>query len=452
MKIFLRSGCGESLAIAMRLEADGHIVHFCISKDADKEYQLIGEGLVDKVEYTQKELDWADVIVYDSNVFELPREAERQRRGGRHVLGSSEFSGFLENDRAFAIQVAKEAGINVPEIKEFAGRGAWEDAKRYVKKLGPDKKLVWKPNGEAPASTFVAESAREILEMFPYWAKLFTEHGHDPSFIITDAIEGEEISTEGWFNGKEFYVPNHTLERTRFFDGDHGEKTGCAGNVVWQGDTPLYHRLFDKLAPYFAGRYCGPVDVNVIIEKDSNEPIFLEFTPRFGYDAIFGLMEILKSDLGEMFYEVAYGREVVPVVMKEFAGAVRVHVPPYPEPSAEDDKQRPVGLPIFGLPLSEPVFKGYYPVEVMCKDYACVTTGPDGYIMVVAGKGNSPREATEEAYKAIERVRIPTSRWRMDLAEKFQSVYSTIRASGWITKVAKVEAPNRGVSLFRRSV
>lgn len=449
MKIFLRSGCGESLAVALRLEDEGHIVHFSISEDADKEYHLIGEGLIEKVKYDQKELNWADIIVYDSNVFELPREAERQRQGGKHVLGSSEFSGYLENDRAFAIEVAKQAGINVPEIREFSGVSAWNEAKRYVTKLGPDRKLVWKPNGEAPASTFVAESMDEMLKMFPYWAELFAEHGHSPSFIITDAIEGEEISTEGWFNGKQFYVPNHTLERTRFFDGDHGEKTGCAGNVVWHGDTSLYHRLFDKLAPYFAGRYCGPVDVNVIIEKDSNEPIFLEFTPRFGYDAIFAFMEILKGDLGEMFYDVAYGRPVVPVVMEEFAGAVRVHTPPYPEPSAEDDKKRPVGLPIFGLPLSEPTSKGYYPVEVMCKDYACFTTGPDGYVLVVAGKGNSPREATEEAYKTIEKIRIPTSRWRMDLAEKFQDVYSTIRASGWIGKSSKIETANRRISFFR---
>lgn len=449
MKILLRSGCGESLAVALRLEDEGHIVHFCISDDADKEYHTIGDGLIDKVKYSQMEVNWADVVVFDSNVFNLPQEAERQRRTGKRVLGSSEFSGLLENDRSFAIHVAKEAGISVPKIREFSGRGAWDSAKQYVIRFSSDKKLVWKPNGEAPASTFVAESRDEMLQMFPYWAELFAEHGHDPSFILTDAIEGEEISTEGWFNGKQFYVPNHTIERTRFFDGDHGEKTGCAGNVVWHGDTPLYHRLFDKLAPYFAGRYCGPVDVNVIIEKDSNEPIFLEFTPRFGYDAIFGLMEILQSDLGEMFYDVARGRDVVPVVMEEFAGAVRVHTPPYPEPSAEDDKKRPVGIPIFGLPISKPVFKGYYPVEVMCKDYACFTTGPDGYVMVVAGKGNSPREATEEAYKRIEAVRIPTSRWRMDLAEKFESVYGTIRGSGWIGKSTKVQSANGGI--FRRS-
>lgn len=446
MKFLIRTGCGECLPVALRLQGEGHKVRFAISEDAEKEYQIVGDGLVDKAKYDDANVNWADIVVFDSNVFNLPYEAEILRKKGVPVVGSSHFSGMLENDRSFAIQVAEDAGINVPNIKEFAGKAAWDDAERYISRLSPHEKLVWKPNGEAPASTFVSESADEMIQMFPYWRELFAEHGHEPSFILTDKIEGEEISTEGWFNGKDFYLPNSTLERTRFFDGDHGEKTGCAGNVVWHGETPLYRRLFNKLAPILTGRYNGPIDINVIIEKDSSEPIFLEFTPRFGYDAFFGLMEILKSDLGKIFYEVADSRPVSAVVDGSFSGAVRVHVPPYPEPSAEDDKKRPVGLPVYIRDVRKEGVVGYYPVEVMLKDNRIVTSGPDGYIMVVAATGTSPRLAMEAAYKKTEKVRIPTARWRMDLADKFEEVYNTIRASGWIGQVGK-----SGVSLFRRS-
>jgi len=424
-----------------------------ISDEADPEYHDTGDGLIDKVAYNQKNVDWADLVVFDGNEFKLPYEAEILRRDGKQVLGSSAFVGRLENDRAFAIEVAKQAGISVPDVREFSGGSAWDDAKRYVTRMAPDKKLVWKPNGEAPATTFVAESRDEILQMFPYWKELYSEHSEEPSFIITDAIEGEEISTEGWFNGEQFYLPNHTLERTRFFDGDHGEKTGCAGNVVWShGDTPLYNRLFNKLAPFFAGRYNGPVDVNVIIEKNSNEPIFLEFTPRFGYDAFFGLMEILNSDMGKLFYETAYGRDISATVDRAFSGAVRVHVPPYPEPSADDDKKRPIGIPIFGLTFEKKGFDGYYPVEVALKDGKAVTTGPDGYVLVAAGKDSSPRAATEAAYKAVDRLRIPTARWRMDLAVKFQNIYDAVKRTGWINEGnRKAEVTRPTFSMFRRS-
>lgn len=450
MKFLVRSGCGESLPIALRLQDEGHKVRFAISDDAEKEYQLTGEGLVEKAKYNDASIDWADVVIFDSNSFNLPAEAEACRKQQRLVIGSSYLSGVLENDRTLAIQVAKDAGINVPDVKEFVGKAAWDDAKRYITRLSGDKKLVWKPNGEAPASTFVSESLDELVQMFPYWQELFAEHGHEPSFILTDKIEGEEISTEGWFNGEQFHLPNSTLERTRFFDGDHGEKTGCAGNVVWHGETPLYHRLFNKLAPIFRGRYNGPIDINVIINKDSNEPIFLEFTPRFGYDAFFGLMEILNSDMGKLFYETADRRDIKANIDSRFAGAIRVHVPPYPEPSAEDDKQRPVGLPIHVGGSYSKNSRHYYPVEVMVKDNRIVTSGPDGYIMVVADIGNSPEASMNAAYKLLEKVRIPTARWRTDLGTKLQEVYNTVRSSGWLNG-SKVRTPDSRVSLFRRS-
>lgn len=450
MRFLVRAGCGESLPIALRLRGEGHSVKFSISEDSDKEYQLIGDGLIDKAKYDDTSINWADVVVFDSNVFNLPYEAEMLRRKGIPVIGSSHFSGMLENDRSFAIQVAEDAGIDVPNIKEFAGKAAWDDAERYIGRLTSNKKLVWKPNGEAPSSTFVSESVDEMLKMFPYWRELFAEHGHEPSFILTDKIEGEEISTEGWFNGKEFYLPNSTLERTRFFDGDHGEKTGCAGNVVWQGDTPLYQRLFYKLGSILKGRYNGPIDINIIINKDSNEPVFLEFTPRFGYDAFFGLMEILRTDIGKLFYETADGMDVEATIDSVFSGAVRVHVPPYPEPAAENDKKRPVGLPIFIRDSYRKDIREFYPVEVMLKDNHIVTSGPDGYIMVVVAKGASPRAAMEAAYDSVEKVRIPTARWRVDLATKLQEVYNAIRSTGWIDS-SKVRASNSGVSLFRRS-
>lgn len=449
MNIFIYSGAGESLPVALRLRTEGHNVKFAISEYAE-EYEEIGRGMITKVEFTQANVNWADVVVFDSNCFDLPYAAEEQRKAGKYIMGSSQLAGDLENDRSFAIKMAEEAGIRVPQVKSFSGIAAWDDAKRYVGRANPNHKFVWKPNGEAPSSTFVSESRDELMKMFPYWSKLFAQHGHEPSFIITDAIEGEEISTEGWFNGKEFYIPNHTLERTRFFDGDHGEKTGCAGNVVWHSDSPLYHRLFDKLAPVFAGRYNGPVDVNVIIEKGSNEPIFLEFTPRFGYDAFFGFMEILDTDMGQFFYETAYGRNVTAVVDSQFGGAVRVHIPPYPEPSAEDDTKRPVGLPIIGMPLEKQGLNGYFPVEVACEDGEFVTTGPDGYVLVAGGRGSTPRAATEAAYQAIDKLRIPTARWRMDLAVKFQDIYETVKRTGWLNESRK-PAVKQTVNLFRRS-
>jgi phosphoribosylamine-glycine ligase len=409
---------------------EGNEVRFAMSEEADETYRKIGEGLATK-STLEASAKWAQVIIFDSNIFELPAEAEKLRGLGKPVIGSSALSGELENDRAFAVQFAKKSGLQVPDYEEFVGKDAWKVAERYLLNCEPTSCWVWKPNGEAPASTYVAESLEEMLAMFRYWEKLFEEHGEEPNFILTEKIDGEEISTEGWFNGEDFYFPNHTLERTRFFDGDHGEKTGCAGNVVWGSHTLLHERLIEPLKGFLRGKYNGPVDVNAIVEKESNAPIFLEFTPRFGYDAIFGLMEILQSDLGELFYKMSVGEPWTGSIRSDYSGIVRLHIPPYPEPPSEEDKQRPVGLPIYGW-LVEDKVGPFYPVEVMDEQDRVVTSGPDGYVALVGGFGATPKQAMERAYKEADKVRIPLVRYRLDLADKLEEVWGHLKSTGWL--------------------
>ncbi len=432
MKFLLRTGCGESLPIALRLMDEGNEVVFALSEEADRTYAKIGENLVLKDEF-KKRIDWADCVIFDSNIFQLPREAELCRSKGIPTIGASELSGQLENDRAFAVEVAQQVGLNVPDYEEFAGHGAWRVADNYLKSLPSDARYVWKPNGESPVSTFVGDSVDQLRAMLKYWEALYQEHAEVPNFIITEKIEGQEISTEGWFNGSEFYFPNHTLERTRFFDGDHGEKTGCAGNVVWGHDGPLFHTLIEPMREILRGKYNGPLDVNAIIDEETNEPIFLEYTPRFGYDAIFGLMQILSSDLGELLFNIAKGLAWNGDVRSDFAGMVRLHIPPYPEPPSDKDKNRPVGLPIAGLRIQDKV-GSFYPVEVFAEEGGdgLVTSGPDGYVLVVGGNGNSCESAMNAAYDRADKVTIPCVRYRLDLAEKLQEVYQLIKLTGWL--------------------
>jgi phosphoribosylamine---glycine ligase len=430
MKFLLRTGCGESLPIALRLMDEGNEVVFAISEDADKTYAKIGEGMVIKGEF-KKALEWADCVIFDSNIFQLPKEAEMCRSKGIPTLGSSELSGRLENDRAFAVETANFVGLNVPEYEEFTGSGAWAIAERYLLSAKNDLRWVWKPNGESPASTFVGDSVGQMINMLRYWKNLYAEHKETPNFILTEKIEGQEISTEGWFNGNEFYFPNHTLERTKFFDGDHGEKTGCAGNVVWNHDGPLFHTLIEPMREILRGKYNGPIDVNAIIDEETNEPVFLEYTPRFGYDAVFGLMQILNSDLGELFFNIAKGLSWTGNIRSDFAGMVRLHIPPYPEPPSDKDKQRPVGLPIEGLGMHDKVGP-FYPVEVFAEEDTLATSGPDGYVLVVGGNGDTAEHAMDAAYRRADSVTIPCVRYRLDLAEKLEEVYHLIKLTGWL--------------------
>lgn len=438
MKFLFRSSDGLCLPQALRVQSEGNKVKLSVDQPG---YDNAGNGLVEKVMNFSAGVDWADIVVYDVQRGPLPKEADKVKLR-KPVIGSSEFGGQLEEDRKFGIEIARKAGIKVPEVQEFTGPAAFRKAKDFISTKPKETNWVWKVNGKAPAGvgTYVAKGGRpEMLRMLKYWEDQYRNEHVSPDFIVTTKIEGEEISTEAWFNGRDFSLPNHTLERNKFFNGDLGEKTGCSGNVVWaiERDAPLYQKLLEPLREELTGKFVGPIDVNVIIEKKTNEPVFLEFSPRFGYDAVFALMELFETDFAEFLYQIATGQQWTGRVSGQFAGDVRLHIPPFPAKSSKESSEEAVGVPIFGIDPSK-----YNPhqhlVEVMLdRDDQPVSSGPHGYVLSVTAKGTTPQLAEEAAYKQVDKIRIPNMRYRTDLADKIQEVYDTIEGTGWL--VAKKE-------------
>lgn len=430
MKFLIRSDYGESLALALRLMNEGNEVKFSIDEVKARD---IGDGLVLKPPTFEGAIQWSDIVVFDSNAGTLPQEAERVR-AVRPVVGSSALSVKLEEDRQYAMQEASKAGLVVPDSKEFSGPRAWSKAREFIGSLRTKDAWVWKPNGEAPCQTYVADSAEELYRMLDYWKRLYEQAEETPSFILTPKITGVEVSTEAWFNGHNFSLFNHTVERNRLFDRDRGEKTGCAGNVVWlSAGSRLGRDLLLPLAPLLQGKYNGPVDVNAIIDEKTNEPVFLEFTPRFGYDAIFAFMELIESDMGGLLYSMATGHDWNGKLKEGFAGALRVHIPPFPEGHEGNPASNPsIGVPIFGF-NPDKFNRHISPIEVKLDvDGDPVTSGPDGYVFVVSNTGDTPLQAMEAAYKQSDQIRIPCKRHRADLPESIQKVYDDLENTGWL--------------------
>src|SRR5215469_73979 len=408
---------------------EGNDVRYSI---AAPEAQTVGDGLIEKATSFTSSVQWSDIVIFDSNVEMLPDEAERVKFS-RPTLGTGKLAQKLEDDRLFGIKFAKEGGLEVPNVKEFKGPRAWQQAREFLSGRPKNEAWVWKPNGEAPVATYVASDLDEMYRMMRYWKSLYDIGGEQPWFVLTPKIEGQEISTEAWFNGREFFCHNQTLERNRFFDHDHGEKTGCCGNVVFlTGPDRLFETLLYPLTGQLAGKYIGPIDVNAIIEEESNIPVFLEFTPRFGYDAVFALMELVE-DFGSFLYAIATGqRPTVAPPKKDFAGAVRMHIPPYPEPPEGDDDTRAIGVPIFGWDPDKQS-RHIHPIEVRLDiDGEPETSGPDGYVMVASDLGDTVEDAMRAAYKQVEDVKIPNVRYRGDLTEAISEVYDKITATGWL--------------------
>jgi phosphoribosylamine-glycine ligase len=435
VKFLFRSSDGLCLPQALRVQAEGHKVKLSVDNG---DFQDAGNGLIEKVLNFENTVQWADVVIYDVQDGPLPKEADRVRLI-KPTLGSSELGGKLEHDREFGIKVAKEAGIKVPDVEKFTGPRAFLKANEYIGTKPRDVDWVWKSNGKSAegAKTYVAknEGRPEMERMLRHYETLYKKQNVNPDFILTTKVEGVEISTEAWFNGKIFSLPNHTIERTKFFPSDLGEKTGCCGNVVWSVDmqSPLVVKLLLSLAPVLVDKFVGPLDVNVIIEKESNEPVFLEFSPRFGYDAIFALMELFPmGSFGEFLYTIASQLPWTKPISEQFAGDVRVHIPPYPAKGSREGADEAVGVPIFGVkPLQ------YNPhihlVEIMLNEKdEPVTSGPHGFVLSCTALGQSPQLAEKAAYKLIEHIQIPNMRYRNDLDKIIQETYDNVEATGWL--------------------
>jgi phosphoribosylamine--glycine ligase len=126
--------------IAWEVVKEGHPVKFWIKDPEEKE---IADGFVPKTDDWRKEVDWADVVVFD-DVLGMGAMAEELRQKGKLVVGGSPYTDRLEDDRAFGQNELKKAGVSIIPQENFT---SFDDAMAFVK-ANPNRYVI-KPSGEA---------------------------------------------------------------------------------------------------------------------------------------------------------------------------------------------------------------------------------------------------------------------------------------------------------------
>ncbi|MDD4290608.1 MAG: phosphoribosylamine--glycine ligase, partial [Patescibacteria group bacterium] len=94
---------------------EGNDVKFYIS---EKTQQDIGDGFVPKITNWEKEVEWADVIVFD-DVLGQGAIAEDLRNKGKYVIGGTKYTDMLEDDRAFGQEELKKCGVSILPYQTF---------------------------------------------------------------------------------------------------------------------------------------------------------------------------------------------------------------------------------------------------------------------------------------------------------------------------------------------
>jgi phosphoribosylamine--glycine ligase len=246
-------------------------------------------------------------------------------------------------------------------------------------------------------------------------------------FILQEFIEGSIVSSEYWVGKNGFIEPiNHTIEVKKFMNDDIGPSTGCSGNIVWQGndDSNLAVALGRVEEDLVKEHYVGPIDINCII---NDEGIFgLEWTPRFGLDAMPTLLTLVEDDIGRVISNAVNGQDNEMNLLQCFSGGARVSIPPYPiEPDDVKALQKIYpneNVPILGLEEDNSYF-----YEVMKQDDMLVHSSGTGVIACVSDIGESPEECYDSVYKILENCKIPDVQYRTDLGKVLTRMYDDIK-------------------------
>jgi phosphoribosylamine--glycine ligase len=397
--------------IAWQVVKEGHEVRYFIEDPEEKE---IGDGFVPKVDDWEKEIPWADVIVFD-DVLGQGQKAERLRALGKLVVGGSSYTDRLEDDRAFGQQELKAAGVSIIPQENFT---SFDDAIAYVRK-NPQRYVI-KPSGEAQNHKqllFVGEDdeGKDVLQVLEDYKRAWSSKIKE--FQIQKHIAGVEVATGAFFNGKEFVYPiNVNFEHKKLFPGDIGPSTGEMGtSMFWSEPNKIFNLTLKKMEARLAEqKYTGYIDINCIVNSNGVYP--LEFTARFGYPTISIQQESLLTPVGELLYRLAEGSITQFKARAGFQVGVRIVVPPFPFTDQETFETNSKDAVII---FKKPNRDGCHIEDVKNVDDEWLVTGTSGVVLIVVGMGPTMRQAQKQAYSRIDNIMIPNMYYRKDIGDRW---------------------------------
>jgi phosphoribosylamine--glycine ligase len=411
--------------IAWEVVKEGHPVKFWIKDPEEKE---IADGFVPKTDDWRKEVDWADVVVFD-DVLGMGAMADELRQKGKLVVGGSPYTDRLEDDRAFGQNELKKAGVSIIPQENFT---SFDDAMAFVK-ANPNRYVI-KPSGEAQnykRLLFVGEEedGRDVIQVLEDYKRAWSSKIKE--FQLQRRIMGVEVATGAFFNGKEFISPICVnFEHKKLFPGDIGPSTGEMGtSMFWSEPNKVFNATLKRMEPRLAEeRYVGFIDVNCIVNSNGVYP--LEFTARFGYPTISIQQEGLLTPIGEALYKMAEGTINRLRARTGFQVGVRVVVPPFPFRDKETfESSSKDAVILFKTPSRE----GFHIEDVRNADGEWLVTGTSGVVLIVCGLGPTMKQAQRQAYNRVKNVMIPNMYYREDIGDRwFEEDSDRLHAWGYL--------------------
>lgn len=414
--------------IAHQVIQEGNAAKLYIKNPVCKD---IGDGFVPKVSNWRNEIDWADVIVFD-DVLGHGQLAEEMRALGKKVVGGSEYTDKLEDDRSFGQAEMKQHGVKILPYHEFE---YFDDAIDFVKK-NPAKYVI-KPSGEAQnikRLLFVGneDDGDDVIRVLRAYKKTWSVEVKQ--FQLQKKVPfGVEVAVGAFFNGHKFLTPiNINFEHKKLFPGDLGVATGEMGtSMFWTSKNKLFHHTLAKFEHTLASQqYVGYIDINCIVNATGIYP--LEFTARFGYPTIHIQTDSLTMKTSDFLSKMASGEDFTIKVKSGFHLGTRIVVPPFPY---NDPKTFETFSKDNAIIFKKKKLDGIHLEDVKLVKNQWTIAGASGVALVVAASGTTMRQAQQQMQQRIKNIMIPNMYYRIDIGNRWLEDSDKLHSWGYFREI-----------------
>jgi len=228
---------------------------------------------------------------------------------GIPCFGPSAYCAQLEGSKDFAKKLMFDAGVPTAQYRTFTDI---DSSLAYCK--GKSLPLVIKADGLAAGKgVTVCLEAVQIEHSLKdiFLDKKFGSSGSQ--VVIEDFLEGEEVSIFAICDGEDYILLPAAQDHKRAYDNDEGPNTGGMGaycpapiaskDVIEKVKSKVIEPILAELVK-LGKPYKGVLYAGLMIDSKA-EPYVVEFNCRFGDPETQAVLQLVESDLLELFYNVS---------------------------------------------------------------------------------------------------------------------------------------------------
>ncbi len=414
MKFLIIGGGGREHAIAWKLAESSLVSDIFISPGnggTEKETKCINIPAMNHADLLSFAKERGiDLTVVGPELPLIEGLTDLFRRNGQNIIGPSKAGSILEGSKTFSKNFMLDNGVktgyyinfeNYEEAVDFLDECAWP--------------VVIKADGLAAGKgVFICKDVKEaekVLEDIMV-KKVFGSAGD--WVVIEEFIAGKEVSILAFIDGRDILPMLPAKDHKQIEDGDTGLNTGGMGVIA---PNPWYTAEIEAdfneniLKPTLRGikkaewDFRGIIFFGVMITESG--AYLLEYNVRMGDPETQALLPLLENDLAEVFQKIHY-RELKGYSLK-FRNKSSCTLVAASGGYPGDYKN---GFVISGT--EEPSSKVFISGAEQ-RDGALVTSS--GRVLSVTALGESVSEASELAYKEMEKIDFEGIYYRKDIGK-----------------------------------